>query len=734
MALNNILSTYKLLNESLADRRIHSAIENLQIMAGVVRAPWSVNRDIENIRESYDLMRKYALDGADDPCRSEMLESMVAGIRRIASMILRHAEVLDSPNQYFGVLRYESMQDDSSLPLLLERYRRQNSELVGQTLLGRESKAGENTVGSQIVDIEALSRRIFNYVWTAFPLSKDDVESLKAVFNDDSVSNSFKELIVSALMLGGLEYFDESRVELLAGLYQNSYPQLEVKALVGMALLMWSNRDVVNSNRIKNVIGSIAEKNGWQSDLKMVFLELVRTRDTERISRKFRDEIIPDMMKLRPDLIKKIGNMDLSDEMMSFDENPEWAELLDRSGLADKLKELNDLQADGGDVMMSTFAQLKVFSFFNEVANWFLPFTLDHSAVAAVLEDSASDIGELVASSPMMCDGDKYSIILSLERIPSANRRMMLSQFKLQDIQISELKSSELNPEKLSRQNIANKYIQDLYRFFNLYRRKSDFPNPFLEPINLAGVGLLEQYIDDTDALAVVGEFYFKRGYWSEALELFSLLQNRGDNSPELLQKIGYCYQQTGDLTNALECYKNSELMRPDSVWTLRRIAQCLKMLGRPADALSYYLRIAERKPDDMKVALNVGHCYLETQQYNEALKYYYKVEYLSKDAAKAYRPIAWCAFLTGDYVKSLDYYSKVLADSPASADYLNMGHLHVAMKNYREALNYYSLSRQNTDGGDKAFIKNFKADRVYLESAGADSDVVDIILDTVLE
>lgn len=731
---SNITSTYKLLTDALASQRLHAAIECLRVMARVARAPWAINRDIDNLSESYNLLRKYALDGVEDPDRLEMLSLMKSGIRQIASMILRYAEQADSPKQYFGILRYESMQADSSLSELLMQYDKLNCEYVEQSLIGRKKYDGQASVQAQRNDLETLSRRIFNFIWTLFPMSVDDVRSLESTFANDAIPNRFKELIVSAITLGGLEYFDESRILLLAKLYQQSYPQLEVKALIGMALIMWCHRNVVSGCRLKNAIETISEKTSWASDLKMIFLELARTRDTERISRKFRDEIIPDMMKLRPDLIKKIGNMDTTEDMMSIDENPEWAEMLDKSGLGNKLKELNDIQADGGDVMMSTFAQLKGFSFFNEVANWFMPFSLEHSAVTSVLDDSASDIGELVASSPMICDGDKYSIILSLERIPAPNRRMMLNQFKLQDIHLSELKSSELNPEKLSRQNLANKYIQDLYRFFNLYRRKGDFNNPFSDPINLAGIKLLERHIDDTDALAVVGEFYFKRGYWTEALELFELLRSRGENSPELLQKIGYCFQQTGDLLHALENYSNSELMRPDSLWTLRRIAQCLKMLGRPDDALSYYLRIAEKKPDDLKIAMNIGHCYLETQRYDEALSYYYKVEYMSDDASKAYRPIAWCAFLTGDYQRSLDYYNKVLSDDPSASDYLNMGHLHVALKKYREAVNYYGLSRLNTDGGDDAFVSNFSSDYAYLINAGAKEDLLDIILDTVLE
>ena len=38
-------------------------------------------------------------------------------------------------------------------------------------------------------------------------------------------------------------------------------------------------------------------------------------------------------------------------DMNSLDKNPEWQEILEQSGIADKLKELNDLQLEGADVL-----------------------------------------------------------------------------------------------------------------------------------------------------------------------------------------------------------------------------------------------------------------------------------------------------------------------------------------------------------------------------------------------
>lgn len=45
------------------------------------------------------------------------------------------------------------------------------------------------------------------------------------------------------------------------------------------------------------------------------------------------------------------------------DRNPDWEKAFEQSGLGDKIREMNELQLEGADVYMSTFAQLKSYPF-----------------------------------------------------------------------------------------------------------------------------------------------------------------------------------------------------------------------------------------------------------------------------------------------------------------------------------------------------------------------------------
>lgn len=709
-------------------KKMSMALEQLDSMAQASSAPWNVRGEIERLRQSYGYLRAYALDGADDPARERMLQELSAGIIAQSEAIMRLSRIEASPEQYYSVLRYEKLQPASSLISLIGDYR----EVSGRLAMAMLSDYSSTTPALNALKKEHddIRRHIFELVWVTHPLSTDEADAILDFITDRNIRVEFREHILCAVMLGAMAFYDEKRMIILARAYLSQENRLEVKALVALVLSIWMQRSSISGHAFRKVMETVREHRGWHEDLKMAFLNLVRTRDTDRISRTMTEEVIPEMMKLRPEIFKKFKDLDNIEDPSALEDNPEWEELLEKSGITDKLKELNDLQTEGGDVMLSTFKSLKQFPFFNRLDNWFLPFFTDQTDVTAILDDSADDLGEIIDLAPLICDSDKYSMVFSLERIPSSSRRMMIDQFRMQNINVAELRNSMLNPELTSRSNMANHFIHDLYRFFTLYRRKAEFSNPFSTPINLAAVEMLGEDISDTLALDAVGEFYFKRGYFAEALDIFRLLQSGKNPSNALLQKIGYCYQRLGDTEKALEYYRKSELLASGGRWLQRRIAQCLKLLGRHEEALPYYEKLAEAAPEDLGLALNLGHIYLALGRYDMALKCYYKVEYLDAAGEKSWRPIAWCSFVEGDYERAAKYYEKILSNNPTAADWLNLGHLHLARGNFREAARAYGKFLSEHGNDVAALDGAVAADMEFLRRAKIDPTMLALVID----
>ena len=705
---------------------------------------WDLSRELASAEENYRMMLSYATKGAEDPGRNDMVASLGNTILDIVDRLERENRLPSEPTLYFNTLRYERSQPADTISTLLDRYVKASADGSIFTVIS----SGIHTAGGHrsAVEREAIERRLFNRIWVTHPLCASDEEALNVAFGDQRVAPYAKELFGWALVLGGLQYHDSRRISLLLDLYRQDEKRLWGVGLIGICLLLnaFPERKLSRAAALK--LQAARDTPEWIRDLRMANMELVKTVDTDRITAKIRDEVVPGMLKLKPEIDKKL-KLNIEDmDPAEMEENPQWQEVLRNSGLADKLKEMSEIQEEGGDVMMGTFSHLKTFPFFNDVANWFLPFHTEYSAFTGdSAENGVATVAEIMAAAGFLCDSDKYSFMFSLEHVPAAQRQMMLQQFKAHDTQLAELRAASLSLPEADRKGVLNKQIQNLFRFFRLFRRKGEMPNPFAGGVNLSASGMLVDDLRDQEALSLIAEFYFSHGYYQQALSSFSLLTELAAPGAEIYQKMGHARQKMGDYEGAVADYERAEMLDGGSDWTLRRLARCHMALHHPEEALKRLRILDARKPDRATTALNIGRCLVELERYDEAVAAYFKSEYLDSKSGKALRPLAWCLLMAGDFAQSARYYERVLSETvPAPEDYLNMGHLKLAEGNFHEAMNFYSLNiSARTAGGDgtgtarkeavDGFIADMRQDAKYLRRIGVDPDLVPLLTDAIL-
>ena len=731
MTDKEIYKKRQLIIADVKQKHLHNTFSQLTVWAEEL-GDWQLTDEVKRLEESYLMMLRYALDGIEDPSRQDVYNGIIASIYRCVDRMVRSSLKNNSSSKvYFSTLRLLEMQRVGNIGQLIERYTHSLSQSSLYNLITDSSQNASNMRDASINN-ERLESDIFNRVWTTYPLSVDDTSAIEQALQSQALPSHFKQLIISALLLGALDYYEDARLKLLLSAYQQDNETLALTALTAAMIIMSRHHSLINNSRILNQLKAIAETPSWHKDATAVFLQLIRTRDTERVSRKMQDELLPEMMKFRPGATGKFNLDQLSDiDINSLEENPEWQEMLENSGIGDKMKELTEMQQDGSDVFMSTFAHLKSYSFFSTVSNWFLPFHIDHTEVVdAMGRDSV--FAELIASSPHLCNSDKYSFALSLKSVPEAQRSMMMSQLDSQNINVAELRNASLAAATQQRENIINKYVQDLYRFFHLYRAKDDFANPFAFLSHLIDIPVVKENLREPETLSLVAEFYFKRKYYSEAYNAFSLVAENTRPSAALFQKMGYSKQQMGDTNGAINLYEQAELLNAESLWTIRNLAACYKTLGRFEDALKYYQRLETLRPDDVSVALNIGHCYLALDNIKEALHNYYKAEFLDEQSTRAWRPVAWCLMLNRDFEQSLAYYKRIIDNEPTAADYLNLGHLHLASGQAAKAIEAYKQCIAAEYGSVDTFISGIKNDESTLVSLGVNTEMISFIIDAV--
>lgn len=716
----------------LPNNRIHEALDVLKRFIDAATV-YEFNNEYIEIKTSYSYLLQFFATGADDPEQQKMLDSIISKIYTLRDKCIIHISQHDSFDFFFT--RFQSLRQ-VNLSDLIEQYKNLSNrfDLLQSVDEHTQNQAAISTLLEQR---EKTVVNIFNKVWCSFPLSASDAAAMREVFDSPDVEWQAKAVFVSALFLGICKFFDEQKLVLLLDAYCNcSSQEVQIRAITAFVIAMYLHQNRSHfSAQVHAMLDTASQQPAFTYDIKSVFIRLIRSRNTENITKLMREDLMPNLMKIKPDILNKIKGKGTSADLLDLEANPEWQEWLENTGIAKKMEELNELQFEGGDVFISAFSHLKSFPFFNTLANWFLPYDPNHSSVRAAYPAGSSKLlSALIASAPVLCDSDKYSLCFSLANMPDNQKNLMQDQFNAQAEQLKEMASETAANPMVDRDRLINQYVQDLYRFFKLYSRRRDFPAIFDTDLNLINIPLIGPFIQDKDSISLVAEFYFKNNFYNDAISHYQyLLDNWNDNDMLIYQKIGFAYQVQGNYEKAIDYYLKYDLTNDSDLWNLQHIASCYKALKNNEKAHEYFQKAYDLKPDSIATCLNIGHYYLETAQLDEALKYYYKVDYLDTTKHRAWRPIAWCSFLKGDYEQSLNYYNKILENaSPTAHDHLNLGHLVLCSKGLNEALQYYLNAILAFDNRNDLFSQAFFADAHILQSKGIAPESLSLICDYI--
>ena len=720
MTITEIENIYKRVGQCIDNAEVNSAFDQISLLANEL-GRGDMKDKLEQLRMSYTFMLKYLEQGVMDPQRDEILLNLRQSLYTLNDQCFIQLMEPVSPEVFYTRRRELSA---ISIISIIERYRDSIKELaLSQSI--PEQQRDSHAILSRLRQAEQDETELFNRVWSSFPLNADDANSLKLCITGDILPVHARCLLVSALFLGLMKFYDEAKLLILLEAYSLSDdPQVQLRSLVcSMLALVTHKKRVVSSKSIQTRIDALLEMPGIKQDVWNVQAQLARSRNTENVKERVRNDLIPNIMKMRPDIIDKLKDqesqvVDLSD----IEANPDWQEWLDRNGITRRIEEFNAMQLEGSDVFIATFAHLKTFPFFKTLSNWFLPFHAAHSSVVENLGASKIGLAEVIQHAPYLCNSDKYSFCLSLGALPESQRSMMSAQLEEQNAAIQEAQQAELPDVNKQRVSIVNAFVQDLYRFFKLFSRRREFIAVMDDPgIDMTDCMPLAEVTRDARVLELLGALYFKNNFYDDAIKCFTRLEGMDDISDDhIYQKIGFAYQNAGKTAQALNYYKRYELLHEDDVWNMRHIAACYRALGELEKALDYYRRVEEMDVDNVSLSLTIGHVLLEQNRASEALQQYYKADLMPKAKHRAWRPIAWCSFLLKDYDKALDYYDRIVQDDkPSAQDLLNRGQVLLCQGQTQEAIGTYRQSFELMNRDAAKFRSLFKGDAMELRLHG---------------
>jgi tetratricopeptide (TPR) repeat protein len=709
MTREEVDSVYRNICENLATNRIQPALTGISALIRLTTKSDFYYR-LEDSGESYKTLLKYTFEGYEDPDRSKILDGLIARLYLLADDL--RADII-------------------SRDLLFHRHHRS----MLRASLGMDPKE------AFIKHMIASPDHIFRAIWLSERIPGDYSDSILDFFHSRDVARHDKSLIVSALTLSSCHLFDPVKIEILIDAVLTREDQVYQRALTGLILLL-----IVYDERLRffpeipDRIKTLGEEDDLKSETELIIMQFINAQDTDRITREFEEQILPEMQKMMPKIEDKLHLRGHEEDEDPEEKNPGWKDMIEEvPGLLEKIEKFSRMQMEGGDVFMSTFRQLKRFAFFNSISNWFVPFYRDHPELGSHLagEDSTTiRLFENLEKAFYICNSDKYSFVLNFNQIPEQQRTMIVANFEAEFAQMREMASEEqMLDQSLTRNSVYVQYIQDLYRFFKLFPSKAEFEDIFQIPVRISTLHFYSNSFMRPGFLEKVAAYHFEKGNHTLAAQYFQdLISLRGPEG-EYYEKIGYSYQKSGDLNKAIEAYTTAELFDGDHLWVLKKLGWCFMKINNFRMALNYFLKAQEQLPDDIQLQLQAGQCYLQLKEYENAVHQYQKARFFAPENLKVLRPLSYALFLAGKTEQAEDHSSAILdiQSAPSPYDLMNAAHIKLCGGKTKEALKLYLQCFQPGEIKFSVLLDAFDEDVPNLIRHGVSADIIPLLRDFII-
>ena len=532
--------------------------------------------------------------------------------------------------------------------------------------------------------------QLFLYFWLTDNISQESAAIYKQyVINEDDEYRQLgilaRPLVISALTLNIIRHYSEDNILLIIDALESSDTTVRVRAYIGIILIVshYYNRYQIFP-RLKQIIDEeLINQPHRLENIKIAVTDLIRTLETERLSRIMNNEIVPEILKRSSKNVQD-GEIPIID-LEAMTGNPDWTDY--KNSLEQKLVHLSELQAEGSDASFNTFQQQKHLPFFQTLSHWFLPFDTSWSNIANLFRAASMPI-EKMLQSHYMCDSDCYSLCMAFSFFSAKNKsdiNSMIAKY------LPGNDESDDNEPDFKQDNTfiaqTHNYTHNLYRFFRL--NNFGFDNLLEEISQYATTIIPLLFKDDTDRQLDLAHFYFNKEQYQPALDLYLQIIDHAP-SAEIFQKMGYAEEHLEHTEQALKYYTIADTYSPDNIWTLKRMLACSPNTEQRS---KIYDKILQLDPDNKQALIGTARQLTEQKLFDKALEIYYKLDFLYPDTLAIQRQLALCAIYSKKFTTALRYWDKINAVSDDFRDLLNTAHTYLIQKQTQEAIKYYIKS-----------------------------------------
>ena len=722
-----------------SEKKIKQSLDILSDMISKASSGY-LRDEYDTIVMTYKSMLTYTIDGINDPERNKVYLRLIQSILKLSDRTRQ-----DILSHFSGWHTYwVKQQAEKELRLTDKTIVETVDDLLFKPELDEWLEISAEIIPAPDSEISKRHNRlitsIFNHLWLTDYYGEAELTLVDIICRSGKFRWYETSLFISAITLSALRTWQTDKLMKLLDIYEEGEEQVMGRALSGLILnLHYYNSRIMLYPEIGKRLTALSVVDKFKEHCRIIVLQTIRSRETELLARKFQDEILPQVEKLRPQIEEKLDLDNILSQDKMDEKNPDWAAAFNESSEIFKtMEDLAKLQMEGADVYMSAFSNMKNFDFFKDFQNWFVPFHPDHDAVNEIYNDeilgpSSNELAEALYKTPFICNSDKFSLLLNLKYLPSAQKSMMMKVFKMELEGLQQLNDDEsiIDPYRNFRIDVTQ-YLQDFYRFFKLSPYKKEFEDIFSGRLDIYNSSFFRLTGNGDEAEAGLADYFFNKNFYNDALVLYQKQAVSKPDDAQLYEKTGYCFQEKANYKEALHYYMRAELI-DRKPWTLKKIGLCHRRLGETEKALDRYLQANDMDTSNIHTVMMIAHCYLDMKDYEQALNYYFRVEYTDPTNLKILRPIAYCYFALGRFADSEKYYDRLSAGKLSPHDLINKGHLALCKGKLKESIDLYRQSINSEDLTVEQFITIFNEDRELLITLGVNPDDLPILLDYLL-
>lgn len=495
MTIDTLHKKLSAISELVGRHSNRMAMDRLRELTSTVPELASFAPSLEALEQKYYFMLRFLDSTTPFEGLGAELQATEKSLRGIMDSMLLAFRTANDPGQYFAQLRFQKARPEETLESLFADYIEESKRLSADPAVLTDTRTRAT--------LERIASDIFMHIWTEPALTPDRADTLRSLIFDPDIPEYDREMWLNAV--GITDVADPGRINILLDAYHSGETRISVASLMWLVLAI-ARPEFYSLDReyCGSVLAKLREK---APDILAMAAGLCRTAVG---SDPANEEMIRDLGRMSAGMAEKLGNAD-----------PQSPEELESAlndipdGYYDKMRAFAEAQQRGDDVYASTIGRMRHFPFFRRLPEWFAPFHIDRSELAAVVDSEGVGMATLLEKMHALCDGDKYALVLSLSQAPESMRSAMLGNAYES---ISNLSATEEGAEMMRalegniprREAIAN-VVKGLSRFLkhSSMARETDMPRsatPIVDAVlRLFEGDLPEGFEEFADGLAASG-------------------------------------------------------------------------------------------------------------------------------------------------------------------------------------------------------------------------------------